>query len=169
MRRFLGDFINFSDPFFFFISIFAAFAIQTKFIFSCDGITLLNHDGFGRNWIYCSSRFRKIAVGIKKYFLPKMRFHASFSNQLSRLSRFLKVLENRIRQYFITYNLKTWFWPDRNKTDLWNGRRKAFYFCRLRPADAIVSVLLSYDDIFLTEGCREKHLALIIRDKIRRA
>ena len=43
------------------------------------------------------------------------------------------------------------------------------YFCRLRPADAIVSVLLSYDDIFLTEGCREKHLALIIRDKIRRA
>ena len=39
----------------------------------------------------------------------------------------------------------------------------------LRPADAIMSVLLSYDDIFLTEGCREKHLALIIRDKIRRA
>ena len=35
--------------------------------------------------------------------------------------------------------------------------------------DAIVSGLLSYDDIFLTEGCREKHLALIIRDKIRRA
>ena len=47
-RRFLGDFINFSDPFFF-SSIFVAFAIQTKFIFSCDGITLLNHDGFGRN------------------------------------------------------------------------------------------------------------------------
>ena len=47
--------------------------------------------------------------------------------------------------------------------------KKAFYFCRLRPADAIVSCLLSYDDIFLTEGCREKHLALIIRDKIRRA
>ena len=36
-------------------------------------------------------------------------------------------------------------------------------------ADAIVTSLLSYDDIFLTEGCREKHLALIIRDKIRRA
>ena len=33
----------------------------------------------------------------------------------------------------------------------------------------IVSGLLSYDDIFLTEGCREKHLALIIRDKIRHA
>ena len=32
-----------------------------------------------------------------------------------------------------------------------------------------MSGLLSYDDIFLTEGCREKHLALIIRDKIRRA
>ena len=47
-------------------------------------------------------------------------------------------------------------------------RRKAFYFCRLRPADSIVSGLLSYDDIFLTEGCRKKHLALIIRDKIRR-
>ena len=100
---------------FFFISIFAAFAKQTKFIFSCDGITLLNHDGFERNWIYCSSRFRKIAVGIKKYFLPKMRFHASFSNQLSRLSRFLKVLENRIRQYFITYNPKTWFILTRSK------------------------------------------------------
>ena len=50
-----------------------------------------------------------------------------------------------------------------------NGRRKAFYFCRLRPADEIVSVLFSNDDIFLTEGCREKHLALIIRDKIRLA
>ena len=48
-------------------------------------------------------------------------------------------------------------------------KKNAFYFCRLRPADAIVSGLLSYDDIFLTEGCREKHLALIIRDKIRRA
>ena len=83
---------------FFFSSIFAAFAIQTKFIFSCDGITLLNQDGFGRNWIYCASRFRKIAAGIKKYFLPKKRFHASFSSQLSRLSRFLKVL--------FTYNLK---------------------------------------------------------------
>ena len=46
---------------------------------------------------------------------------------------------------------------------------KNIYFCRLRPADAIVSGLLSYDDIFLTEGCREKHLALIIRDQIRRA
>ena len=58
------------------------------------------------------------------------------------------------------------FWPDRDKTDLWNGKTKSFYFCRLRPAEAIGSGLLSYDDI--TE-CREKHLALIIRDKIRRA
>ena len=46
---------------------------------------------------------------------------------------------------------------------------KNIYFCRLRPADAIVSGLLSYDDISLTEGCREKHLELIILDKIRRA
>ena len=38
-----------------------------------------------------------------------------------------------------------------------------------RPAEAIVSGLLSYDDTFLTEGCREKHLAMIIRDKIHRA
>ena len=156
---------------FFFSSIFPAFAIQTEFIFSCDGITLLNHEGIGRNWIYCASRFRKIAAGIKKYFLPKKRFHASFSSQLSRLSRFLKVLENRIRQYFITYNLKTWFltrskqnWPLK-----WKKKSLFKYFCRLRPADAIVSGLLSYDDIFLTEGCREKHLALIIRDQIRRA
>ena len=36
--------LRFSDPIFF-IFIFAAFAIQTKFIFSCDGITVLNHDG----------------------------------------------------------------------------------------------------------------------------
>ena len=34
-----GDFINFSHPIFF-IFIFEAFAIQTKFIFSCYGITL---------------------------------------------------------------------------------------------------------------------------------
>ena len=124
------------------------------------------------------------------------------------------------------------FWPDRNKTDLWNGKTKAFYFCRLRPAEAIVacvasvsvwfrskeiprkgtfdfdralllaplfsrsltlvwlsprsfllnrtetlatqakaigSGLLSYDDTCMTEECREKHLALIIRHKIRRA
>ena len=102
---------------FFFIFIFAAFAIQTKFIFSCDGITLLNHDGFGRNWIYCASRFRKIAAGIKKYFLPKKAFSPppSLSSQLSRLSRFLKVLENWIRQYFMTYNLRTWFILTRSK------------------------------------------------------
>ena len=30
---------------FFFSSIFAAFAIQTKFIFSCDGIAVLNNEG----------------------------------------------------------------------------------------------------------------------------
>ena len=32
-----------------------------------------------------------------------------------------------------------------------------------------MSGLLSYDDIFPTEGCQEKHLALIIREKIRLA
>ena len=32
----------------------------------------------------------------------------------------------------------------------------------LKPADAIVSGLLSYDGIFLTEGCWEKHLAWIM-------
>ena len=114
-ETFFGDFIDFSDPFFFF-SIFAAFVIETKFIFSCDGISLLNHDGFGRNWMYCALRFRKVAAGIIKHFLPKKRFHASFSDQLSRLSRFLKVLEIWIRQYFIfTYNLKTWFILTRSK------------------------------------------------------
>ena len=164
LRRFLGDFIKFSDLFFFFISIFAAFAIQTKFMLSCDGITLLNHDGFGRNWIYCASRFRKIAAGIKKYFLPKKRFHASFSSQLSHLSRFLKVLENKIRQYFITYNLKTWFLTRSKQKWSLKWKKKSLW-----PADAIVSVLLSYDDIFVSEKCWEKHLALIIRDKIRRA
>ena len=61
------------------------------------------------------------------------------------------------------------FWPDRNKTDLWNGKTKAFYFCRLRPAEAIGSGLLLDDDICLTEECREKHLAMITHDKIRRA
>ena len=61
------------------------------------------------------------------------------------------------------------FWPDRNKTDLWNEKTKAFYFCRLRPAEAIGSGLLLDDDICLTEECREKHLALITHDKIRRA
>ena len=48
-------------------------------------------------------------------------------------------------------------------------KEKAFIFAGFGPADAIVSGLLSYDDIFLTEGCREKHLALTIRDKICRA
>ena len=36
-------------------------------------------------------------------------------------------------------------------------------------ADAVVTGLLSYDDIFLTEGCWERHLVRIIRDNIRRA
>ena len=110
-----------------FISIFAVFAIQTKFIFSCDGITLLNHDGFGRNWIYCASRFRKIAARIKIYFLPEKRFHASFPSQLS---RFLKVLENWIRQYFITYNLQTWFILTKSKQ---NWKKKSLLFL---PASA---------------------------------
>ena len=126
-----GDFINFSDPFFF-ISIFAAFAIQTKFMFSCDGIAPLNQDGFGKNWIYCASRFRKIAAEIKKYFLAKKLFHASFSSQLSRLSRFLKVLENRIRQYFITYNLKTWFILTRTKQNWplkWKKKSLFIFVC----------------------------------------
>ena len=48
--------------------------------------------------------FAKSLRELKKIFF---QFHASFSSQLSRLSRFLKVLENRIRQYFITDNLKT--------------------------------------------------------------
>ena len=38
--------------------------------------------------------FAKLLRELKKYFLPKKRFHSSFSSQLSRLSRFLKVLEN---------------------------------------------------------------------------
>ena len=38
--------------------------------------------------------FAKSLLELKKYFLPKKHFHASFSSQLSRLSRFLKVLEN---------------------------------------------------------------------------
>ena len=59
--------------------------------------------------------FAKLLRKLKKYFLPKERFHASFSSQLSRLSRFLKVLENWIRKYFITYNLKTWFILTRTK------------------------------------------------------
>ena len=94
---------------------FRGFCDTTKFIFSCDVITLLNHDDFGRNWIHCASQFRKIAAGIRNYFLPKKRFHASLSSQLSRLFRFLKVLENWIRQYFITYNLQTWFILTRSK------------------------------------------------------
>ena len=117
---------------FFFISIFAAFAIQTKFMFSCDGIAPLNQDGFGKNWIYCASRFRKIAAEIKKYFLAKKLFHASFSSQLSRLSRFLKVLENRIRQYFITYNLKTWFILTRTKQNWplkWKKKSLFIFVC----------------------------------------
>ena len=39
----------------------------------------------------------------------------------------------------------------------------------ITPADAIVTGLLSYDDIFLTEGCWERHIVRIIRDTIRRA
>ena len=63
---------------------------------------------------YCAC---KIAAGIKKYFLPKKAFSPppSLSSQLSRLSRFLKVLENWIRQYFMTYNLRTWFILTRSK------------------------------------------------------
>ena len=53
--------------------------------------------------------FAKSLRELKNIFFQKKRFHISFSSQSSHLSRFLKVLENRIRQYFITYNLKTWF------------------------------------------------------------
>ena len=37
--------------------------------------------------------FAKLLRELKKYFLSKKRFHASVSSQLSRLSRFLKVIE----------------------------------------------------------------------------
>ena len=106
-RRFYDYFINFRIQFF--SSLFSRLLLYKLNSFLVVMALLLNHDGFGRNWIYCASRFHKIAAGIKKYFLPKKRFHASFSSQLSLLSRFLKVLKNRIRQYFITYNLKTRF------------------------------------------------------------
>ena len=33
------------------------------------------------------------------------------------------------------------------------------------PTRSCLFCFHNYDDIFLTEGCREKHLALIIRDK----
>ena len=122
---------------FFFIFIFAAFTIQTKFIFSCDGIRLLNHDGFGGNWIYpcCASRLRKIAARIKNISFQKSIFSSpSLSSQLSRLSRFLTVLENWIRQCFITYSLKTWLILTRSKQN-WplKGKKKSFSFL---PASA---------------------------------
>ena len=50
-----------------------------------------------------------------KIFSSKKAFLPSLSSQLSSLSRFLKVLENWVRQYFITYSLKTWFMLTRSK------------------------------------------------------
>ena len=95
------------------------------------------------------------------FFSIKKALSLSVSSQLSRLSRFLNVLENWTRQYFITYSLRTWFILAISKQN-WplKWKNKSFYFCRLRPVDAIGSGLLSYDDICLTEECREKHLAL---------
>ena len=118
-----------------------------------------------------SNQFNMAAVSvkrsIKKYFLPKKLFHLH-----CRVNYLVCLVLRQTRELnkTIPFLPTAWkpdlFWLDRNKTDLWIGRRKAFYFCRLRPADAIVSSLLSYDDIFLTEGCREKHLAWIISNII---
>ena len=161
------------------------------------------------------------------FFSTKKALLLSVSSQLSRLSRFLNVLENWTRQYFITYSLKIWFiltrskqnWPlkwknksllflpssacvasvsvwfrskeiprkgtfdfdralllaplfSRSLTLVWLSPR-SFLLNRTETlatqAKAIGSGLLSYDDTCMTEECREKHLALIIRHKIRRA
>ena len=72
-RQFFGDFINFSDPFFF-ISIFAAFAIQIKFSFSCDGITLLNHDEFGKTEYIALRDFAKSLRELENIFFQKSVF-----------------------------------------------------------------------------------------------
>ena len=70
-RRFLGDFINFSDPFFFQLYFRGFFAIQTKFIFSCDGTTLLNHDGFGRKYFLIPAAILRNREAQYIQFLPK--------------------------------------------------------------------------------------------------
>ena len=108
-----------------------------------------------RSVLEITTRIKCILFSIKK------ALSLSVSSQLSRLSRFLNVLENWTRQYFITYSLRTWFILAISKQN-WplKWKNKSFYFCRLRPVDAIGSGLLSYDDICLTEECREKHLAL---------
>ena len=58
------------------------------------------------NFIIALRNFAKSLRELKNTFFQKSVFTLlSLVNYL--LSRFLKVLKNRIRQYFITYNLKT--------------------------------------------------------------
>ena len=115
-RRFFGDFINFSDPFFF--SSLISRLLRYKLNSFLVVLTLLfNHDGFGRNWTILLRDFAKSLRELKNSVSSKKAFSRppSLSSQLSRLYRFLKVLEHWIRQYFITYNLRTWFILTRSK------------------------------------------------------
>ena len=96
-RRFLGDFINFSDPFFFSALFSRLLRCKLNLFLVVTALHCLFMTALEETEYIALRDFAKSLREFKKYFLPKKRFHASFSSQLSRLSRFLKVLENRIR------------------------------------------------------------------------
>ena len=102
---------------FFFSSIFAAFAIQTKFIFSCDGITLLNHDGLEETeHIRIALRdFAKSLRELKNIFVQNRFFTFIVESIVSFISFSKGPWELNKTMCFITYSLKIWFIMTRSK------------------------------------------------------
>ena len=127
--------LRFSDPIFF-IFIFAAFAIQTKFSFSCDGITVLNHDGLEETeHIRIALRdFAKSLRELKNIFVQNRFFTFIVESIVSFISFSKGPWELNKTMCFITYSLKTWFIMTRSKQN-WSlkWKKKSLLFL---PASA---------------------------------
>ena len=127
--------LRFSDPIFF-IFIFAAFAIQTKFSFSCDGITVPNHDGLEETeHIRIALRdFAKSLRELKNIFLKNRFFTFIVESIVSFISFSKGPWELNKTMCFITYSLKTWFIMTRSKQN-WSlkWKKKSLLFL---PASA---------------------------------
>ena len=93
-RRFLGGFINFSDPLFFSALFSRLLRYKLNSLLVVMALHCLIMTALEETEYIALLDFAKSLRELKKYFLPKKHFHASFSSQLSRLSRFLKVLES---------------------------------------------------------------------------
>ena len=109
-RRFFGDFINFSDPFF--SSLFSRLLRYKLNSFLVVMALLLNHDGFGRNWTIVLRDFAKSLRELKNIFFQKRRFHLHLHCRVN-----------------YTYNLRTWFILTRSKQNwLLKWKKKSLLF-----------------------------------------